>query len=470
MRKATWKFLVICSILGVLINSVSYAASVDEIRNSIQARMQMLNEPPPPNLVLEPATGIREKGAKALALWLMGEKGVERYNQHYSTAFDYNMRAKESLVYATNFLNQGDIQTAEKYLKMSNDITQIMNEERTAAFETWQRDLERVNEIEHRIAKAGVATAKITFSAAAIVAEQPGLLKDINNAGLVANYFVDTTFAGMEVGVKNALIGVLVSGLVDIGNVDLRNLSNDMIAQLTVYLAKELQKLGLNESGVVEAFLNVLGKKVVMFPAGKPTPPQQKVNVSNISVQNGLQEFKKLAKPFQPITAPFKQSLDKDKLRGGDPQQNVTPVKVEFTQTFDGLFTQSAAGIHSGTLTNGTRVNVTGDSRPGNFTGSFSGDTVAVPGYTPATHNNSAFSGSSVGTVSAKGFKEGQLEGDMTVTIPAGTQTTTVSGDITIETNGSLSMPSCSGPVTDNATSAEVGTMSGKWDQSKTTP
>lgn len=165
---------------------------------------------------------------------------------------------------------------------------------------------------------------------------------------------------------------------------------------------------------------------------------------------------------------------DASKLSDRNAQQQLTPTKVEFTQTFDGLFTQSADapgsryGTHSGTLTDGTRVNVKGDSRPGDFTGSFSGQTVAETGYTPATHNNSAFSGSSVGTVSAKGFKEGDLKGTMTVTVPAGTQTATVSGNITIKTDGSLSMPSYSGPVTVNATGAKVGAMSGEWNQSKT--
>lgn len=176
-----------------------------------------------------------------------------------------------------------------------------------------------------------------------------------------------------------------------------------------------------------------------------------------------------------PAGLPKGKVADSSKLREGTAQELVTPVDVKFTQTFDGLFTQSANspgsiyGTHSGTLTDGTRVNVKGDSIPGNFTGSITnGTSVGEPGYTPATHNNSAFSGTSVGTASAKGFKEGQLKGDMTVTIPAGTQTATVSGKITIETNGSLSMPSYSGPVTVNATGAKVGTMSGSWSQGPT--
>ena len=175
-----------------------------------------------------------------------------------------------------------------------------------------------------------------------------------------------------------------------------------------------------------------------------------------------------------PMNLPQGNISDSSKLRESTAQEQLTPVNVKFTQTFDGLFTQSADspgsryGTHSGTLTDGTRVNVKGDSRPGDFTGSFSGQTVAETGYTPATHNNSAFSGSSVGTASAKGFKEGNLTGTMTVTVPAGTQTATVSGNITIKTDGSLSMPSYSGPVTVNATGAKVGTMSGSWSQSNT--
>lgn len=175
-----------------------------------------------------------------------------------------------------------------------------------------------------------------------------------------------------------------------------------------------------------------------------------------------------------PMNLPQGRISDSSKLRETTGQEKLTPVRIEFTQTYDGLFTQSADapgsryGSHSGTLTDGTRVNVIGDSRSGDFTGSFSGRTVAEPGYTPATHNNSAFSGSSVGKVSAIGFKEGDLKGTMTVTVPAGTQTVNVTGNITIKTDGSLSMPSYSGPVTDNTTGAKVGTMSGSWSQSKT--
>ena len=175
-----------------------------------------------------------------------------------------------------------------------------------------------------------------------------------------------------------------------------------------------------------------------------------------------------------PMNLPLGKVSDSSKLRETTGQEKLTPVDVRFTQTFDGLFTQSAdflgsqTGTHSGTLTDGTRVNVKGDSVAGDFTGSFSGQSVGEPGYTPATHNNSAFSGSSVGTASAKGFKEGDLKGTMTVTIPAGTQTTTVTGNITIKTDGSLSMPSYSGPTTVNATGVKVGTMSGSWSQGST--
>jgi hypothetical protein len=226
---------------------------------------------PPPNLVLEPAIGIVEKGAKALALRLMGEKGVERYNQHYYASLDYNMRAKEALVYASRFLEQGDIQTAEKYLKMSNDITQLMNLERTAAFETWQRDLERVNEIEHKIFEAGVVTAEKTLKLAAIIAGQPGLIKHINHVVLIVNGVGDSVFVGKEEAVKNVIINTLVSKFVEAFHGDLTNLStkffrsdavlkNLPVDKLAVFFTEELAKLGIKELGVVEALLNKLGQ------------------------------------------------------------------------------------------------------------------------------------------------------------------------------------------------------------------
>lgn len=207
-------------------------------------------------------------------------------------------------------------------------------------------------------------------------------------------------------------------------------------------------------------------------PTAKPishTNPQ----VINFSFQDGLQKFQMI---FHPIVEPFIQAIkapsDSSQLSQRTAQQQLTPVEVKFTQTFDGLFTQAAdfpgssEGNHSGTITSGTRVGE--GSRPGNFAGSFGGRTIAEPGYTPATHNNTPFTGSSDGTVSARGFKEGPLKGTMTIRLPSATQTATLSGSITINTDGSLSMPSYSGPVKDNATGTKVGTLTGSLNQGPT--
>jgi hypothetical protein len=177
--------------------------------------------------------------------------------------------------------------------------------------------------------------------------------------------------------------------------------------------------------------------------------------------------------PISPELAK-KISLDSSKYSECTAQQLLTPVNVSFTQTFDGLFTQSAdyldspGGNHSGIFTDGTRVGV--GSRPGDFTsGSFSGRTIGEPGWTPVTWTNEPFSGSSVGTATARGFQEGDLKGDMTITVPAGTQTATLSGKITIKTDGSLDMPSYSGPITDSSIGDQkVGTMSGSLNQGPT--
>lgn len=167
---------------------------------------------------------------------------------------------------------------------------------------------------------------------------------------------------------------------------------------------------------------------------------------------------------------------DKDKLTASDQiagQQQLTPVEVKFTQTFEGLVSQAAdfpgsqGGNHSGTITQGARVGE--GSRPGTFTsGSFNGRTEGNPGLTPTTLVNVPFAASSVGTVSARGFQEGPLKGSMTITVPAGAQTATLSGTIAIAPDGSLSMPNYGGPVRDNATGIQVGTMTGALNQGPT--
>lgn len=234
--------------------------------------------------------------------------------------------------------------------------------------------------------------------------------------------------------------------------------------QKDLYTAKELmdgnvwmkaKALGMAFEEGIKRIVNLSTQQAVEFPKTLSQEELSKIPHGQISPE--------LAK---------KLALDSSKLKETTAQQQLTPVNVSFTTTFDGLFTQAAdylgswGGNHSGTITDGAIIGA--GSRSGDFTGSFSGRTIAETGYTPATQNDAPFSGTSVGTATAKGFQEGTLSGSMTVTIPAGSQTAAVSGNITISTDGSLSMPSYSGPVTDNGTGQKVGAMNGSWNQGAT--
>lgn len=66
-----------------------------------------------------------------------------------------------------------------------------------------------------------------------------------------------------------------------------------------------LQKLAKGTEWIKEKIAR--GKEWIKENTACQTPPQQKVSISNISFQNGLQEFQKLVEPFSPITAPFVQ-------------------------------------------------------------------------------------------------------------------------------------------------------------------
>lgn len=170
----------------------------------------------------------------------------------------------------------------------------------------------------------------------------------------------------------------------------------------------------------------------------------------------------------------IKPSSDASQLAQRTAQQQLTPVKVEFTQTFNGLYTQtpispgSQSANFSGSITSGTRIGE--GSRPGNYTGSFNGSLTAYPGDIPGTYNNSPFNAWSVGTVEAKGFKEGTLKGTMNITGTLGGATYTYpKGPVTINTDGSLSH-TFSGDGVLKRNGVDWGTVNGTLTQSKTTP
>ncbi len=172
---------------------------------------------------------------------------------------------------------------------------------------------------------------------------------------------------------------------------------------------------------------------------------------------------------FKTALAP---TLDASQLAQRTAQDQLTPIKVTFTQTFNGLYTQtpiipgSQIANFSGTITSGTRVGE--GTVPGNFTGSFSGGLTVYPGDLPGTYNNQPFNAWSVGTVEAIGFKEGPLKGTMSITgILGGDTYKFPSGPVTINTDGSLSH-TLNGVIKENGVG--WGTTNGTLTQSKTTP
>ena len=142
-----------------------------------------------------------------------------------------------------------------------------------------------------------------------------------------------------------------------------------------------------------------------------------------------------------------------DQLSHRTAQEQLTPVNVTFTQTYSGTMSQTIGRYGSRTTPfegsfTGTRV--TGDL-PGNanFTGTFTGTNVYDPGiYANPLYRNIPFNATMTGQV--KGFKEGDLTGTVNVTIvdglvPTG-NTFTYSGDATVKSDGTLSIPSLTGP------------------------
>jgi hypothetical protein len=212
--------------------------------------------------------------------------------------------------------------------------------------------------------------------------------------------------------------------------------------------------------------LDVASKKIDnMLPVAKQTPPQQ----INFSVQTGLQEFQKLAKPvIQPFVQVVKPLLDKDKLTGrmqsaaGDIQ-----VEVAFTQELSGLYTQTpdyflAPGANwRVTNISGTR---TGEGAiPGTFTtGSGSGRVeITRAGYVAGTLNNEAFTITTEGTVRASGKAGQPLTGTMTSTFnTVDIENVSLTGAVKIYPNGRIDWTNIKGDITHTGV-GKVGDVTG---------
>lgn len=154
-----------------------------------------------------------------------------------------------------------------------------------------------------------------------------------------------------------------------------------------------------------------------------------------------------------------------DKLRGGDPHQNVTPVKdIPFTQTYIGTYEKpSSSPYNVATYTNtspgsGTRTGV----YPGSFTVNHSITATSTENNTFSSYSSGTFSASMSGTVS--GLQGGKLKGTGNMNMTAGTSGGTnfnLSGPITIEPSGNLT----SGTNGTFTLGGNSGTTTGTWVQ-----
>ncbi|MCD6540049.1 MAG: hypothetical protein J7K37_05060 [Candidatus Omnitrophica bacterium] len=206
-------------------------------------------------------------------------------------------------------------------------------------------------------------------------------------------------------------------------------------------------------------------EKLAVSFFGEKITNQQALEFPKILSQQQLQKI-----PRGQISSELEKQLiggeiysDSAKQKLASPHQLVTPVKVSFTQTFKGFFTQipddlaSTADV-SVNITEGTRTGV--GSRPGDFTGSYTARAIAEPGWVCVEHHNTPFEGATAtGTVEAKGFKEGPLKGSMTVNWESSAERITLtSNEVTIGTDGSLTANNLNGSVIDKSSGATEGT------------
>lgn len=175
---------------------------------------------------------------------------------------------------------------------------------------------------------------------------------------------------------------------------------------------------------------------------------EQRKQIGQAHLDNVPGEISKLnAKPSQPTAPPKTALAPTDKLRGGDPQQNVTPVKVTFSETFSGTMSQTIGEWgHRSTPFEGNFTGSRTGVLPGNFTGNFTGtNTYDPPLQANPNYRNISFTGSMNGETKP-GFREGELKVQnvgVTITdnrVPNVGNIFTYSGDGTLKADGSLNV------------------------------
>jgi hypothetical protein len=282
----------------------------------------------------------------------------------YYSGLDFRQMAMDSLNFAKEFLDRGDIETANKYIKKSARYLNFSSQHREMSHEIYFKALDIAQY--NVIAKAAGIPIAFAGPGGVVVAT----LLEVEK--LRSDYIVDKALEGPEKAKAKLFTNAFSVAVAKFSGVG--KAAKKVWGSSRVYPTLE-KLMGSSEfkKEVLESFMRLGGKaagytteeatkiitnyllslslevgepasvkeiKQSISPAAKQTPPQQ----INFSVQTGLQEFQKLAKPFQPIAEPFIQAftLDKDKLANrivGNVNEldNVAPQLVSVSRTSNSI-------------------------------------------------------------------------------------------------------------------------------------
>ncbi len=143
--------------------------------------------------------------------WATRQDLTEKYDEFYWAGIDYDNQRFSALAKAQEFLEKGDLKSAQKYLERSETYEKLSNLSFQAANEVFQNNLD-AGEIFAQGIKDGCEAVK-TFSEFALSVINPTAAETLDYIYLVTDYANDLILADFDQANKNAIAKLLVKGI-----------------------------------------------------------------------------------------------------------------------------------------------------------------------------------------------------------------------------------------------------------------
>src|SRR4030042_4013093 len=189
-------FLILLSFF-VVSGHACASSYTEELSEKIDnARKSIVDKITPENFITENLDGWRLNAQRWFAIGFR-KNYLDKYNDYYLLARQFQNKALLEITEARPFLNKGKIQEAEKYLIESSKSQQIWFLYDEAAFDIWNKNIEEAQEIEHKAGALVLDSLKLPVEIVKLTSEEG---TPENSAAKGVGMFIDLNKVALDYG------------------------------------------------------------------------------------------------------------------------------------------------------------------------------------------------------------------------------------------------------------------------------